>query len=166
MASNLRRVAAAAGATALIAGAVIVGAPPAVADGGYYGTWTLTTLNAFGQKVKCEGAEDPSNLCPGGQRLVLNPNYRYRASAYLAEALFAFSEGDDRKGSFVTSAFPGADGRVLVLEGGASGIAPIGSAWQMTLKGKRSGSPTKMILTLETALGFGDFALVFERNAN
>ena len=35
----------------------------------------------------------------------------------------------------------------------------------MVLKGKRSGSPTKMILTLETGV-FGEFGLVFQRDAN
>jgi hypothetical protein len=34
----------------------------------------------------------------------------------------------------------------------------------MTLKGTRSGSPTKMILTLQT--GFFELGLVFQRDAN
>jgi hypothetical protein len=77
--------------------------------------------------------------------------------------MFLSAEGDG-KGSFVTAVFPGTGDQALVLEGDATGIAPLGSAWQMELKGTRSGSPTKMILTLQT--GFFEIGLVFQRDAN
>jgi len=163
MASTLRRVVATAGATVLIAGAVIVAAPSAQADGDYYGTWTLTTIKLGDQKQKCEGADDGSGICPGGKTLTLKSNYRYKASAYVAQVMFLGAEGDG-KGSFVTPVFPDSGDQTLVLEGDASGIAPLGSAWQMKLKGTRSGSPTKMILTLQT--GFFEIGLVFQRDAN
>lgn len=159
MASTLRRVAATAGATALIAGAAIVAAPSAHADGDYYGTWTLTAVKADGQKVQCDG----SDVCPGGETLHLKSNYRFKASAYLAQILFLGATGD-KKGSFVTPIFPGTGDQVLVLEGDSVGIAPLGSAWRMVLKDKRSGSPTKMILNLQT--GFGEYDLIFRRDAN
>ena len=91
----------------------------------------------------------------------MKSNYRYKASAFVAQALFLGAKGD-QKGSFVTTDFLGTGDQVLVLEGDASGIAPLGSAWQMVLKDTRSGSPTKMILTLQT--GFGEFGLVFQRD--
>lgn len=163
MALTPRRLIGVAGATALIAGAAIVVAPAAHADGDYYATWTLTAIKADGQKVTCEGSDDASDLCPGGETLTLKTNYRYSASAYLAQVLFLGAKGDG-KGSFVTTTFQGAGDQALVLEGDASGIAPLGSAWQMVLKGKGSGSPTKMVLTLQT--GFGEYGLVFRRDAN
>ena len=163
MASTLRRVVAAAGATALIAGAVIVAAPSAQADGDYYGTWTLTAITTDSQKVKCEGSYNDMDVCPGGETLALKSNYRFKASAFVAQILFLGATGD-KKGSFVTPVFSGTDDQVLVLEGDVIGIAPLGSAWQMVLKDKRSGSPTKMNLTLQT--GFGEWTLTFRRDAN
>jgi hypothetical protein len=163
MASTLRRVVATAGATVLIAGAVIVAAPSAQADGDYYGTWTLTAVKLGDQKQKCAGADDGSAICPSGKTLTLKSDYRYKASAYVAQVMFLGAEGDG-KGSFVAPVFPDSGDQTLVLEGDATGIAPLGSAWQMTLKGTRSGSPTKMILTLQT--GFFEIGLVFQRNAN
>jgi hypothetical protein len=163
MASTLRRAVATAGAAALIAGAVIVAAPSAQADGDYYGTWTLTTVKLDSQKQKCEGPDDGSGICPGGKTLTLKSNYRYKASAFVAQIMFLRAEGDG-KGSFVTPVFPGTGDQALVLEGDATGIAPLGSAWQVVLKDKRSGSPTKMILTLQT--GFFEIGLVFQRDAN
>jgi hypothetical protein len=163
MASTLRRVVATAGATVLIAGAAIVAAPSAQADGDYYGTWTLTAVKLGSDKQQCEGKDDGSDICPGGKTLTLKSNYRYKASAFVAQAFFLGAKGD-QKGSFVTPVFPSTGDQALVLEGDATGIAPLGSAWQMTLKGTRSGSPTKMILTLQT--GFFEIGLVFQRDAN
>ena len=161
MTPTFRRIIGAAGATALLAGAAIVAAPAAQADGAYYGAWTLTAVTANGQKQKCEGSNKEYVVCPSGQTLTLKSNYRYKASAFVAQALFLGAKGD-QKGSFVTTDFLGTGDQVLVLEGDASGIAPLGSAWQMVLKDTRSGSPTKMILTLQT--GFGEFGLVFQRD--
>ena len=161
MTPTFKRIIGAAGATALLAGAAIVVAPAAQADGNYYGAWTLTAVTANGQKFKCEASNKRYVGCPGGETLTLKTNYRYKASAYIAQALFLGAKGD-QKGSFVTTGFPGTGDQVLVLEGDASGIAPLGSAWQMVLKDTRSGSPTKMILTLQT--GFGEFGLVFQRD--
>ena len=159
MASTLRRVVATAGATALIAGAVIVAAPSAQADGDYYGTWTLTAVTANGQKYKCEGTNKEYLVCPAGKTLTLKTNYRYKASTFVALLLLQV-----QKGAFVTTGFPGTGDQVLVLEGDATGIQPLGSAWHMVLKDTRSGSPTKMILTLNN--GLGEFGFVFQRDAN
>jgi hypothetical protein len=161
MTPTFKRIIGAAGATALLAGAALVAAPAAQADGNYYGAWTLTAVTANDQKQKCEGTNKEYLVCPSGQTLTLKTNYRYKASAFVAQALFLGAKGD-QKGSFVTTDFPGTGDQVLVLEGDASGIAPLGSAWQMVLKDTRSGSPTKMILTLQT--GFGEFGLVFQRD--
>ena len=161
MTPTFKRIIGAAGATALLAGAAIVVAPAAQADGNYYGAWTLTAVTANGQKFKCEASNKRYVGCPGGETLTLKTNYRYKASAYIAQALFLGAKGD-QKGSFVTTGFPGTGDQVLVLEGDASGIAPLGSAWQMVLKDTRPGSPTRMILTLQT--GFGEIGLVFQRD--
>ena len=158
MSLTIRRVVAAAGATALIAGAAILAAPAAQADGSYYGTWTLTAITVNGQKQKCD-----MNVCPAGETLALKSNYRYKASAFVAQILFLGATGD-KKGSFVTPVFSSTGGQVLVLEGDVIGIAPFVSAWQMVLKDKRSGSPTKMNLTRQT--GLGEWTLTFRRDAN
>ncbi len=163
MAPTLRRVAATAAATALIAGAAILAVPAAMADDAYYGTWTLTAITVDGQKQKCEGSDDDMNVCPGGETLGLKSNYRYKASAFIAQMLFLGATGD-KKGSFVTPVLSSTGDQVLVLEGDVIGIAPLGSAWQMVLKDKRSGSPTKMNLTMQT--GFGEWTLTFRRDAN
>ncbi len=84
MASTATRMIAAAGAATLIAGAAIAAAPAAQADGDYYGTWTLIAIKGEGQKQKCEGPAQGTDVCPGGETLTLKSNYRYAASAYLA----------------------------------------------------------------------------------
>jgi hypothetical protein len=146
-----------------MAGAALVAAPAAQGDDAYYGTWTLTAITVDGQKQKCEGSDDDMNVCPGGETLTLKSTYRYKASAFIAQMLFLGATGD-RKGSFVTPVFSSTGDQVLVLEGDVIGIAPLGSAWQMVLKDKRSGSPTKMNLTMQT--GFGEWTLTFRRDAN
>lgn len=147
----------------MLAGAAIAIAPSAQADGDYYGTWTLTAVKLGDDKQRCEGTDDGSAICPGGKTLTLKSDYRYKASAFVAQIMFLSAAGD-RKGSFVTPVFPGTNDQALVLEGSATGISPLGSAWQMTLKGTRSGSPSKMILTLQS--GFFEIDLVFQRNGN
>lgn len=159
MTPTFKRIIGAAGATALLAGAALVAAPAAQADGNYYGAWTLTAVTANGQKYKCEGTNKEYLVCPGGKTLTLKTNYRYKASAFVALLL-----SGDQKGAFVTTGFPGTGDQVLVLEGDSTGITPLGSAWHMVLKDTRSGSPTKMILTLNN--GLGEFGFVFQRDAN
>ena len=162
MASTLKRTIAAAGATTLLAGAAIAIAPSAQADGDYYGTWTLTAINGDGQKQKCEGPAQGTEVCPGGEMITLKSNYRYTASAYLAQALWLGAKGN-KKGSFVTPVVPGTRQQILVLDSDRNGIMPLGGAWQMELMNSRSGTPTKMVLTLQT--GFGEASLVFKRDA-
>lgn len=162
MASTLKRIIAAAGAAALLAGAAIAIAPSAQADGDYYGTWTLTAIKGDGQKQKCEGPAQGTEVCPGGEMLALKSNYRYTASAYLALALWLGAKGN-KKGSFVTPVIPGTRQQILVLDSDRNGIMPLGGAWQMELMNSRSGTPTKMVLTLQT--GFGEASLVFKRDA-
>jgi len=161
MASTLKRIVAAAGATSLLAGAAIAIAPSAQADGEYYGTWTLTAIKGDGRKVTCEGPAQGTDVCPGGQMLTLKSNYRYTASAYLAQNLWLGAKGNTR-GSFVTPVLPDTGQQILVLESDRNGILPLGSAWQMELMNSRSGTPTKMVLTLQT--GFGEASLVFKRD--
>lgn len=161
MASALTRSIAAAGAAAFIAGTAIVATPSAHADGAYYGTWNLVAATGDGQKVKCDSPDASSGACPAGETLVLKSNYRYKVSAYLAQIFFLGAKGNG-KGSFVAPVFPATGDQALVFEGDASGIMPLGSAWQMVLKDTRSGSPTKMILTLQT--GFGEVGLIFRRD--
>ena len=162
MASTLKRTIAAAGATTLLAGAAIAIAPSAQADGDYYGTWTLTAIKGDGQKQKCEGPAKGTEVCPGGEMLTLKSNYRYTASAYLAQALWLGAKGN-KKGSFVTPVVPGTRQQILVLDSDRNGIMPLGGAWQMELMNSRSGTPTKMVLTIQT--GFGEASLVFKRDA-
>lgn len=162
MASTATRMIAAAGAATLIAGAAIAAAPAAQADGDYYGTWTLTAIKGDGQKQKCEGPAQGTEVCPGGEMITLKSNYRYTASAYLAQALWLGAKGN-KKGSFVTPVVPGTRQQILVLDSDRNGIMPLGGAWQMELMNSRSGTPTKMVLTLQT--GFGEASLVFKRDA-
>lgn len=162
MASTVTRMIAAAGAATLIAGAAIAAAPAAQADGDYYGTWTLTAIKGEGQKQKCEGPAQGTDVCPGGETLTLKSNYRYAASAYLAQSLWLGAKGN-KKGSYVTTVLPGTGQQIVVLDSDRNGITPLGGAWQMELMNSRSGTPTKMVLTLQT--GFGEFSLVLKRDS-
>lgn len=161
MASAPRRFIAAAAASAFIAGAALVAAPSAHADGEYYGTWTLIAIKGDGQKVTCEGPAQGTEICPGGETLSLKSSYRFTVSAYLAQVLWLGAKGND-KGSFVTTVLPGTGQQILVLESDKNGIMPLGGAWQMELKNARSGTPTKMVLTLQT--GLGETSLVLKRD--
>ena len=162
MASALQRIIAAAAAAAFVAGAAIIAAPSANADGEYYGTWTLTSIKGDGQKVTCEGPAQGPEVCPGGETLRLKSHYRFAVSTYLSQVLWLGAKGNE-KGSFVTPVLPGTGQQILVLESDKNGVVPLGSAWQMELKNPRSGTPTKMVLTLQT--GFGEASLVLKRDA-
>ena len=147
MTSTITRIIAAAGTVALVAGAGLVAAPAAHADGDYYGTWNLVSLSDGTDKVKCEGpATGPDqSMCPGGQTLTLKPNYRYAMTRYILIAMLL-----GQKGTFVAPVFPGTGERVLVFLSDTGQAQPLGSAYSMTLLHMRHGSPTKMILSVGT----------------
>ncbi len=158
MASTLKRLIGVVGSSAIIAGAAIVAAPSAHADGDYYGTWTLTALKERDQKTKCTGALSKAANCPGGQTLTLKSNYRYKTSDFLS-LLFATGQ----KGYFDVATLPSTGQDVLVLESDSRGVLALGSAWALTLSGGGSGSPTKMMLALET--GLGEITMVYRRDS-
>lgn len=159
MASTLRRVVAAAGASALMAGAAIVVAPSAHADGEYYGTWTLTAYKENDQKTKCTDDASDTGACPTGETLTLKSNYRYKVSKYLR----LFLMGVSGKGNFAVDTFPSTGRNVLVLDSDKTGVLALGGAWSLTLAGGGSGSPTKMTLVLQT--GFGEITLILRRDS-
>lgn len=160
MATTIKRLVGVVGAGAIIAGAAIVVAPSAHADGDYYGTWTLTAIKADDRKTKCKGdqADIDAQACPAGESLTLKSNYRFKMTDFLS---LVFVVG--KKGYFDVPTFPSTGQEALILESDRQGILALGSAWSLTLSGGGSGSPTKMTLVLQT--GFGEITMILRRDA-
>ena len=159
MASTLKRLIGGVGASAIIAGTAIVAAPTAQADGGYYGTLTLTAIKERDKKTKCTGEVSDTEACPSGQTLTFKTNYRYRLGSKFPLLKLLIGQ----KGTFDVPTFPSTGQQVLILEADSRGILARLSTWSITLSGGSSGTPTKMTLVLET--GLGEITLVFRRDA-
>ena len=159
MTSTIKRLVGALSAVAFAAVAGLVVAPAAHADGDYYGTWTMVSFTNGTGKIKCDGPnKGPDKTgCLAGQKLTLTPDYRFTMSKYIFLTLLV-----GRKGSFVAPVFPSTGERVLVFVSDAGRVQPLGSAFDMALKQRRDGSPTKMVLSMETGLGMVE--VVFRRD--
>jgi hypothetical protein len=139
MTSTRKRVIGAAAATAILAASTVFAAPAAQADGGYYGTWTLTAVKAGTIKQKCDGLPQEEDKCPAGRTLDLKANYRF---TFTFESLELLLPG---KGDFVTTTVPGTGSHVIIFKTGDDPAYL--RAWKMTLHGTRYGAPQKMILS-------------------
>ena len=155
MTPTLKRIIGTAGATAVIAGATLVAAPAARADGAYYGARTLTAVKALGMSVPCDGEPGDKESCSSGQTLQLKSNYRYSSTLKDLDSLLPKG-----KGSFNTVQVNGSKSTMVVFSGDADPDALRG--WQMNVQGTSSGAPNKMTLSYET--GFGVYKLIFRRD--
>lgn len=144
MNSTLKRIIGASGAAAVVAGAALVAAPAAQADGGYYGAWTLTAWKIDGKTIKCPGelplpAPAPPIKCKGGEYLELMDGYTYKTN------LEIFGRYLVNKGEFDIIQFAQADDKTIVFD--AKGEANNPRAYQIKFQGKTSsGGPKKMVI--------------------
>ena len=165
MSLTLRRVVATAGATALIAGAAIVAAPPAQADGGYYGSWTLAAVKIAGDKVDCPGKlplppPTPAIECKVGETLKLKSDYTYKTSG--------LTGGEANKGEFEVIKFSTNDYRTIIFD--SYDVKDNPSSYQVKFQGKTSaGTYKKMVMFIRIGMGPGEDILVktiFRRDAD
>lgn len=140
MTSTRTRLISAAAATAVIAGSTLFAAPAAQADGGYYGTWTLTAVKAGEIKQKCDGLPQEEDKCRAGMTLALKANYRYVSTIKGLEIILLPGKGD-----FVTTTMAGTASHVIVFN--TDDYPTFLRVWKVTLKGTRYGAPSKMVLT-------------------
>ena len=155
MTPTFKRIIGAAGATALLAGAALVAAPAAQADGAYYCAWTLTAVKFLWMSVPCDGEPGDKDSCSRGQTLQLKSNYRY--SSTIKDLDTTLPKG---KGSFNTVQVNGSKSTMVVFSGDANPDALRG--WQMNVQGTSSGAPNKMTLSYETGLGV--YKMIFRRD--
>ena len=148
-------------ATAIVAGAALIAAPSTQADGGYYGTWNLTSITLGKETLKCDGLPGEEGKCPAGMTLELKSDYRYKSTIKNFEIILPPGNGD-----FVTTRMTGTNTPVIVMS--YADYPTFLRVWQMKLQGTRYGAPQKMVLyssidnTGETA---EEIKMVFYRNA-
>ena len=140
MISTRKRVVSAAAATVIVGASTLFAAPTAQADGGYYGTWTLTAIKLGEKKQKCNGVPQDENKCPAGMTLDLKANYRYASTIKGLEIILMPGKGD-----FVTTTVPGTGSHVIVFN--TDEYPTFLRAWKITLQGTRYGAPQKMVLS-------------------
>jgi len=140
MRSTRTRLLGAAAVTAFIAASTVCAAPAAQADGGYYGSWTLTTFKLGKKTMKCDSPPNDEGMCAAGMTLDLKANYRYTSTIEGFNLLIAPGKGD-----FVTATVPGTGSHVIVLN--LEAFPTFLRSWNVTLKGTRYGAPQKMVLS-------------------
>lgn len=163
MTSTFKRLIGAAAATAVVAGATVMAAPSAQADGGYYGTWTLASIKLDQQTLKCDGLPGEEDKCPAGMTMQLKADYRYNTTIKGFEIILP-----PGKGAFVTTTMTGTNTHVIVMS--PSEYPTFLRVWQMKLQGTRYGAPQKMVLYSSPLYSTGDqtlgvVKLVFYRNS-
>lgn len=146
MRTSLKRALATTGALVLSAGAVLLPAGAAQADGAYYGEWKLTHWRVDGVTVACPGELElpppaPALVCTDDETLVLTEGYRYKASLRVFARLQA-------RGTFEVIKFPGSPHKVIVFESDKQVDNP--RAYRLRMVGAKSGTPNKMKVFLST----------------
>ncbi len=163
MRSTRTRLLGAAAVTAFIAVSTVCAAPAAQADGGYYGSWTLTTFKLGKKTMKCNNPPNDEGMCAAGMTLDLKANYRYKSTIKGFDLLIA-----PGKGAFVTATVPGTGSHIIVLN--LDAFPTFLRSWNLTLKGTRYGAPQKMVLSgslgenPEDPSDDATVTLVFQRN--
>lgn len=146
MRNSFKRALAAIGALTVAAGAVLLPAGAAQADGAYYGEWKLTHWRINGVTVACPGTLElpppaPTLVCTDDETLVLTENYRYKASLRVFARLQA-------RGTFEVIKFPGSPHKVIVFEADKQVDNP--RAYRLRLIGAKTGTPNKMKIFLSS----------------
>lgn len=167
MNSTLKRIIGASGAAAVVAGAALMAAPAAQADGAYYGAWTLTAWKIDGKTIKCPGelplpAPAPPIKCKGGEYLELKDGYTYKTN------LEIFGRYLINKGDFDIIQFANATNKTIVFD--ATGDANDPRAYQVKFQGQTSaGTPKKMVIFVSIGTGGGKSSMIkmiFRRDAD
>lgn len=150
---------------AVVAASALFAAPAAQADGGYYGTWTLTAVKAGNTVQKCDGLPGEEEKCRAGMTLDLKSNYRYISTIKGLEIILMPGKGD-----FVTTTVPHTGSRVMVLN--TDDYPTFLRAWKVKLRGAGNGAPKKMVLSGSYGVNPNDpnddapLKLVFRRDAD
>jgi len=167
MNSTLKRLIGASGAAAVVAGAALMAAPAAQADGGYYGTWTLEAFKIGSQTVDCPGKlpvppPAPAIECKGGETLKLKSDYTYKTT------LDVF-RGESGKGDFEVLKFSTNDYHTIVFD--SYDVKDNPRSYQVKFQGKTSaGTPKKMVVFSSVGTGPGSepivVKMIFRRDAD
>lgn len=166
MNSTIKRLLGASGAAAVLAGAALVAAPAAQADGAYYGAWTLTAWKLGGQTINCPGKlplppPAPTIECKGGEYLELKSGYTYKTN------LAAF-RGNSGKGEFEVIKFSTNKYHTIIFDSYDAKDDP--RSYQVKFQGKTSaGTPKKMVIFTSVGTGRGEdtmIKMIFRRDAD
>ena len=163
---TLKRLIGASGAAAVLAGAALVSAPSAQADGDYYGTWNLTAWKLNGKTINCPGvvplpAPAPTIECKGGESLKLKQDYTYKSTL---DVIRMESHG----GEFDIIKFPTNKYRTILFQ--SFDVKDEPSPYQLQFQGKTpAGTPKKMVISTRLSPGPGQdkvlISMVFSRDA-
>jgi len=166
MNSTLKRLIGASGAAAVVAGAALMAAPAAQADGGYYGTWNLTAWKLDGKITNCPGKiplppPAPTIECKGGETLKLKADYTYKSTL---DVIRMESHG----GEFEVTKFPTNKYRTIIFQ--SFDVKDEPSPYQLQFQGKTSaGTYNKMVISTRLSPGPGQdkvlISMVFSRDA-
>lgn len=166
MNSTLKRLIGASGAAAVVAGAALMAAPAAQADGGYYGTWTLEGFKVGSQAIDCPGKlpfppPAPSIECKGGETLKLKSDYTYKTTLDLFT-------GESGKGEFEVIKFSTNKYHTMIFD--SYDVQDNPRSFQVKFQGKTSaGTPKKMVLSRSALSVSGEaitVKLIFRRDAD
>ncbi len=165
MNSTIRRLLGVTSAAAFVAGAALMAAPAAQADGGYYGAWTLESFKIAGQKVNCPGKlpfppPAPSISCKAGEILELRSDYTYKSTLDVFRGALG-------KGSFDVVKFGNSNHKTIVFDSNVDTDNP--RAYRMKLQGTGAGAPKKMVIFLAYNTPSGDqlkVSMILRRDAN
>ena len=166
MNSTLKRLIGASGAAAVVAGAALMAAPAAQADGGYYGTWTLEAFKVGSQTIDCPGKlpfppPAPTIECKGGETLKLKSDYTYKTTLEVFR-------GESGKGEFEVIKFSTNKYHTMIMD--SYDVQDDPRSFQVKFQGKTSaGTPKKMVLSRSALSVSGEaitVKLIFRRDAN
>ena len=165
MNSTIKRLIGASGAAAVLAGAALVAAPAAQADGNYYGAWSLTAWKLNGKTIECPGKlpvppPAPSIECSGDEYIELKSGYTYKTN------LEVFGRFLLNKGDFDIITFPQSSKKTIVFD--AKGDENDPRAYRVKFQGAGSGMPTKMVIFSSTGRPGSEtmVKMIFRRDAN
>ena len=179
MNSTIKRLIGASCAAAVVAGAALMTAPAAQANGGnsgaaikpaqvygaFYGTWNLAAWELDGQIINCPGklplpAPAPTIECTGGETLKLRSNNTYKSTL---DVIRMESHG----GEFEVIKFPMNKYRTIVFQ--SFEVLDDPSPYQVKLQGKTSaGTYTKLVVSTHISTGPGvkiPISMIFRRDA-
>jgi len=166
MNSTLKRLIGASGAAAVVAGAALLAAPTAQADGGYYGTWNLTAWKLGGKIITCPGKlplppPAPTIECTGGETLKLTPDYTYKSTLDVIRM-------ETHGGEFTIVKFSTNEHRTIIFQ--SYDVKNDPSPYQVKFQGKTSaGTHKKMVVSTSISTGPGEkipIKMIFRRDAN